>query len=73
MNSLDKLFLLDAYALIYLSLIHIFRMDDADMRLTEKAWKLGLAKEERYKLLTEKRCLLYTSPTDYCLCQKGRQ
>ena len=30
-------------------------MDDADMRLTEKAWKLGLAKEERYKLLTEKR------------------
>ena len=30
-------------------------MDDADMRLTEKAWKLGLAQEERYKLLTEKR------------------
>ena len=33
----------------------LLRMDDADMRLTEKAWKLGLAKEERYKLLTEKR------------------
>ena len=33
----------------------LLRMDDADMRLTEKAWKLGLVKEERYKLLTEKR------------------
>ena len=33
----------------------LLRMDDADMRLTEKAWKLGLAKEDRYKLLTEKR------------------
>ena len=33
----------------------LLRMADADMRLTEKAWKLGLAKEERYKLLTEKR------------------
>ena len=33
----------------------LLRMDDADMRLTEKSWKLGLAKEERYKLLTEKR------------------
>lgn len=33
----------------------LLRMDDADMRLTEKAWKLGLAKEERYKLLVNKR------------------
>ena len=33
----------------------LLRMDDADMRLTEKSWKLGLAKEERYRLLTEKR------------------
>lgn len=33
----------------------LLRMDDADMRLTEKAWKLGLAKEDRYRLLTEKR------------------
>ena len=24
----------------------LLRMDDADMRLTEKAWKLGLAKDE---------------------------
>lgn len=27
----------------------------ADMRLTEKSWKLGLAKEDRYQLLKEKR------------------
>lgn len=33
----------------------LLRMDDADMRLTEKSWKMGLAKEDRYKLLTEKR------------------
>ena len=30
-------------------------MDDADMRLTEKAWKLGLVKEDRYELLKRKR------------------
>lgn len=33
----------------------LLRMDDADMRLTEKSWKLGLAKEERYQLLKSKR------------------
>lgn len=33
----------------------LLRMDDADMRLTEKAWKLGLAKEDRYELLKQKR------------------
>ena len=33
----------------------LLRMDDADMRLTEKAWKLGLVKKERYELLTQKR------------------
>lgn len=33
----------------------LLRMDDADMRLTEKAWKLGLAKEERYLLMKKKR------------------
>jgi tRNA uridine 5-carboxymethylaminomethyl modification enzyme len=33
----------------------LLRQDDADMRLTEKAYTLGLAKEERYKLLQEKR------------------
>ena len=33
----------------------LLRMDDADMRLTERAWKLGLAKEERYELLKSKR------------------
>ena len=33
----------------------LLRMDDADMRLTEKAWKIGLVKEDRYRLLTEKR------------------
>ena len=33
----------------------LLRMDDADMRLTEKAWKLGLAKDDRYTLLKKKR------------------
>ena len=33
----------------------LLRMDDADMRLTERAWKLGLAKEDRYELLKSKR------------------
>lgn len=33
----------------------LLRMDDADMRLTEKARKLGLAKEDRYTLLKKKR------------------
>ena len=31
------------------------RMDDADMRLTEKGWKLGLVKSDRYELLKRKR------------------
>ena len=33
----------------------LLRMDDADMRLTEKAWRLGLVKEDRYELLKRKR------------------
>ena len=33
----------------------LLRMDDADMRLTERSWKLGLATEERYALLVSKR------------------
>ena len=33
----------------------LLRMDDADMRLTERAWKLGLAKNDRYELLRSKR------------------
>ena len=33
----------------------LLRQDDADMRLTEKACKIGLAKQERYDLLTEKK------------------
>ena len=33
----------------------LLRMDDADMRLTEKAWKLGLVKDDRYTLLKKKR------------------
>ncbi|MBP1615258.1 MAG: glucose-inhibited division protein [Bacteroidetes bacterium] len=33
----------------------LLRMDDADMRLTEKAWKLGLVKEDRYELMKSKR------------------
>lgn len=32
----------------------LLRMDDTDLRLTEKAWKLGLVKEERYTLLKSK-------------------
>ncbi len=33
----------------------LLRMDDADMRLTEKSWKIGLAKDDRYELLKKKR------------------
>lgn len=33
----------------------LLRMDDADMRLTERSWKLGLAKNGRYELLKSKR------------------
>ena len=33
----------------------LLRQDDADMRLTEKARRLGLASSERYGLLTEKK------------------
>ncbi|MDR1161460.1 MAG: FAD-dependent oxidoreductase, partial [Tannerellaceae bacterium] len=33
----------------------LLRQDDADMRLTEKSHTIGLANEERYKLLQEKR------------------
>ncbi len=32
----------------------LLRMDDADIRLTEKAWDLGLATKERYNLLKTK-------------------
>jgi len=35
----------------------LLRQDDADMRLTEKSYRLGLAKTERMKLLNEKRTL----------------
>ncbi len=33
----------------------LLRMDDADMRLTEKAYHIGLAKADRYELLKRKR------------------
>ena len=33
----------------------LLRMDDADMRLTERAWKLGLATNQRHELLVKKR------------------
>ena len=33
----------------------LLRMDDADMRLTDKSWKLGLANNERHELLERKR------------------
>lgn len=33
----------------------LLRQDDADMRLTEKGYQLGLATEERYQLLVEKK------------------
>ena len=33
----------------------LLRQDDADMRLTEKAYQLGLADSNRYKLLEEKK------------------
>lgn len=33
----------------------LLRQDDADMRLTERSYRLGLAKQDRYDLLTKKR------------------
>lgn len=33
----------------------LLRQDDADIRLTERSYHLGLAKEDRYKLLKDKR------------------
>ena len=33
----------------------LLRQDDADMRLTEKSYNLGLAKENRYRLMTDKK------------------
>ncbi|MCH5327491.1 MAG: tRNA uridine-5-carboxymethylaminomethyl(34) synthesis enzyme MnmG [Coprobacter sp.] len=33
----------------------LLRQDDADMRLTEKSYRIGLATPERYRLLTEKK------------------
>lgn len=33
----------------------LLRQDDADMRLTEKGYQLGLATEERYRLMLDKR------------------
>ena len=33
----------------------LLRMDDADMRLTEKSYRLGLAQSDRYELLQKKR------------------
>ena len=33
----------------------LLRQDDADMRLTEKGYNLGLAQKDRYDLLTEKK------------------
>lgn len=39
----------------------LLRMDDADMRLTEKGWKLGLVKADRYELYRNKRILLMKS------------
>jgi tRNA uridine 5-carboxymethylaminomethyl modification enzyme len=33
----------------------LLRQDDADMRLTEKSYNLGLAKQDRYKALIEKK------------------
>ncbi len=33
----------------------LLRQDDADMRLTERSYKLGLAKADRYELLKKKR------------------
>ena len=33
----------------------LLRMDDADMRLTPKAWELGLADEHRHQLLLSKK------------------
>lgn len=36
----------------------LLRQDDADMRLTEKGYKIGLVSRERYELFLRKKCLI---------------
>lgn len=36
----------------------LLRQDDADVRLTEKSWKIGLVKSDRYSLLKEKQAMI---------------
>ena len=43
----------------------LLRQDDADMRLTEKGYRLGLASRERYDLMCSKRDMI-TWLTDFC-------
>ena len=43
----------------------LLRQDDADMRLTEKGYRLGLASRERYDLMCSKRDMI-TGLTDFC-------
>lgn len=43
----------------------LLRQDDADVRLTEKSFRLGLAKEDRYKLLKEKKVMI-ENLLDFC-------
>ena len=43
----------------------LLRQDDADMRLTEKAYRLGLATRERYDLMAKKREQIERL-TDFC-------
>ena len=43
----------------------LLRQDDADMRLTEKSYRLGLATQERYDLMCSKRDRIQAL-TDFC-------
>ena len=43
----------------------LLRQDDADMRLTEKGYRLGLASRERYDLMCSKRDMI-AALTDFC-------
>lgn len=38
----------------------LLRQDDADMRLTERSYRIGLATEERYRRMTEKKAAVET-------------
>ena len=49
----------------------LLRQDNADFRLTEKSYKIGLASEHRYKIMQQK-CTEVDNLSEYCYNTKAR-